>query len=48
MGGFVCGRPGFCLDGGRFVPFVGGRARFVWWVVVVHGSWAIGVDDPRR
>jgi hypothetical protein len=37
MGGFVCGRPGFCLDGGRFVPFVGGRARFVWWVVVVHG-----------
>ena len=37
MGGFVCGWPGFCLDGGQFMSFVGGRAHFVWWVVVVHG-----------
>jgi len=37
MGGFVCGQPGFCLDGGRLVSFVGSRAHFVWWVVMVHG-----------
>jgi len=37
MGGFVCGQPGFCLDGGQFVLFVGSRACFVWWVVMVHG-----------
>jgi len=37
MGGFVCGQPGFCLDGGQFVSFVGSRAHFVWWVVMVHG-----------
>jgi hypothetical protein len=32
-GGFavvVCGRLEFCLDGGRFVSFMGGRAHFVW------------------
>ena len=37
MGGFICGWPGFCLDGGQFVSFVGGCACFVWWVVMVHG-----------
>jgi len=37
LGGFVCGQPGFCLDGGQFMSFMGSRARFVWWVVMVHG-----------
>jgi hypothetical protein len=35
----VCGQPAFVLIcGERFVSFMGGRARFVWWVVVVRGS----------
>ena len=37
MGGFICGLPGLCLDGGQFMSFVGGHACFVWWVVMVHG-----------
>ena len=41
MGGcfvVICGRLGICLEGGCFVLFVGGCARFVWWVVMGHGS----------
>jgi hypothetical protein len=34
----VCGQPAFVLICERFVSFMGGRARFVWWVVVVRGS----------
>ena len=26
------------MDGGQFVPFVGGHAHFVWWVVMICGS----------
>ena len=34
----ICGQLVICLDGGWFVLFMGGRACFVLWVFMVHGS----------